>query len=247
MSRENIETPREPVFNVPGVVLGVLAVFIVLHVGRYLLPYEDALWWLAVLAFVPARYTVHVGDIPGGVTAAFTSPFTHMLLHEDLMHLSVNALWLLPTGSVLARRLGNVRFLAFAICGGLAGALAFYSANPGVAVPVIGASGAVAALMGGVMRILFSGDDDPREHWKRLQNDPAAVPCLSLGAALTDRRVVIASAVFIAVNLLAFANFGDFAGEGNIAWEAHLGGYFFGLLLFQLFDVAPQHGRFDTR
>lgn len=234
---------REPIFNVPGVVLGALAVLVAVHVARALLPEEDGLWWLVALAFIPVRYSDMaqgiVQDIPGGSLAGFTSPFTHILVHADIVHLGLNGLWMLAFGAVLARRLGSLRFLAFAISGGLAGALAFYLANPEVPAPVIGASGAVAAMMGGVMRFLFSAID--RGEGPLLGENPALVPRMSLATAFMDRRVVGASAFFIAINLLAIVGFGRLGEAGAIAWEAHLGGYFFGILAFGFFDIALQY------
>lgn len=230
--------PRQPVFNVPGVIIVVLGVLIAVHLGRSALPASEGLWWLAVLAFVPARYSGLVHEIPGGEVAALTSPFSHMLVHADWLHLGLNAVWLLAFGAVLARRLGPLRFLAFSIAGGLAGALAFFLFNPDLAVPVIGASGAVAAMMGGVMRILFSAIDAGQG--PLLRAEPRLVPRMPLSEALTDRRVVVASAVFIAINLFAMFGFGTPGEAGTIAWEAHLGGYFFGLLAFAFFDIAPQ-------
>ena len=75
------------------------------------------------------------------------------------IHLAINSAWFLAFGSVMSRRMGALRFLAFAMCGGIAGALAFLALHPGLLAPVIGASGAVAAMMGGVMRFLFNAID----------------------------------------------------------------------------------------
>ena len=44
---------RQPIFNVPGVVVALLAAFVAVHVVRYLLPDEQAAWLTAVLAFIP--------------------------------------------------------------------------------------------------------------------------------------------------------------------------------------------------
>lgn len=228
----------EPVFNVPGVVIAVLAVLIAVHVTLSLLPEESSVWWGIALAFVPARYAGFSDQIPGGAMAAFTSPFTYMLVHANVMHLVMNSVWLLAFGAVLARRLGAARFLAFSIAGGLAGALAFYVANPELIAPVIGASGAVAAMMGAVMRFLFVAIDRGEGHL--LRDAPEAVGRAPVMAALRDRRVLGASAVFIAINLFAIVGFGS-VGSGAIAWQAHLGGYFFGFLAFALFDIAPRN------
>ena len=134
--------------------------------------------------------------------------------------------------------MGAWRFLAFSVFGGVAGALAFLVANPGLAAPVIGASGAIAAMMGGVMRFLFPAIDQKRGYL--LRDSPAAIPRMSLMQSLTDKRIVLASIVFVGLNLMAIIGFGGMGEMHAIAWEAHLGGYFFGLLAFAAFDVAAQ-------
>ena len=150
---------REPIFNVPAGVLAVLAVLIAVHVTLSLMPEDEFIWWVLALAFIPARYSGLASQLPGGEPAMFTSFVTHMAVHADLIHLAFNALWLLAFGSVLCSRIGTIRFLAFSISGGIAGALLFLALNPGLAAPVIGASGAVSAMMGGVMRFLFNAID----------------------------------------------------------------------------------------
>jgi len=230
---------REPIFNVPGVVLGVLAVCAAVHIALQLMPDETRLFYLIALAFVPARYAGIAGDLPGGELAVYTSPFTHMVTHADIVHLLINAAWLLAFGSILSRRIGALRFLAFSIAGGLAGALMFYVMHPHLAAPVIGASGAIAAMMGGVMRFLFNAVDRREGHL--LRSAPQLIPSTTLAQALSNKRILVVSLLFIGLNLGAIFGFGLFGASGSIAWEAHLGGYLFGLLAFGLFDSAPQN------
>jgi hypothetical protein len=91
--------------------------------------------------------------------------------------------------------------------------------NPGLAAPVIGASGAISAMMGGVMRFLFNAID--RREGYLLREQPRSIPRMSLAQSLKDRRIVLASLVFVGVNLLAIVGFGKFGESGAIAWEAH--------------------------
>ncbi|MFT3730876.1 MAG: rhomboid family intramembrane serine protease [Hyphomicrobium sp.] len=225
---------RQPIFNVPGAVLGTLAVLIAVDFALSLLSPERYTWWVLALAFIPARYSGLADQIPGGSTAEVTSFITHMMVHADATHLAFNGLWLLAFGSVLCSRMGGFRFLAFSISGGIAGALLFLLFNPGLAAPVIGASGAVSAMMGGVMRFLFNAID--RGEGYLLRNQPSAIPAVSIVGAFRDSRIVLASIVFLAINLLAIVGFGKFGETGTIAWEAHIGGYLFGLLAFGAFD-----------
>lgn len=230
---------REPIFNVPGVVLAILALCVGVHVAGNFMDPETATWFLLMLAFIPARYSGLAADLPGGEIAAFTSPLTHMVTHADSAHLAINAAWLLAFGSILARRVGATRFLAFSIVGGLAGALLFLVMHPGLVAPVVGASGAIAAMMGGVMRFLFNAIDVKRGYL--LREAPQLIALTPLGGVFRDRRIVIASLVFLGLNLFALFGFGAFGSAGAIAWEAHVGGYLFGLLCFGAFDTAPQN------
>jgi membrane associated rhomboid family serine protease len=230
---------REPIFNVPGGVLAILAILIAVHVALSLMTPEQFQWWVLALAFIPARYAGFTGEIPGGDPAAVTSFVTYMAVHADVVHLGLNSVWLLAFGSVLCARLGNLRFFAFSIAGGIAGALLFLVFNPGLAAPVIGASGAISAMMGGVMRFLFTAID--RGEGYLLRNNPRAIPAMSLKETLSDRRVVLMSVVFIGLNLLAMIGFGKFGETGAIAWQAHVGGYIFGLCAFSAFDSAMQN------
>ena len=62
---------------------------------------------------------------------------------------------------------------------------------------------------------------------------------MPLARALTDRRVLAVTGAFIFANVLAVLGLGGVSAGGGIAWEAHMGGYFAGLLTFGLFDQTP--------
>lgn len=229
----------EPLFNVPTGVLVVIGLLITIHAGRMLLP-EDLDNWLVVAgAFVPSRYAGEAGLMPGGSLAMATSPFTYQLLHGDYTHLAFNSLWLLAFGGAIAFRVGTLRFIVFAVMCGLVAAFAFLAFNWGARVPVIGASGAVAGLMGGTMRFLFSAID-MGGIW-RLREAPRSVPLMPIVIALTDKRVLATTAILIVLNLMTVVGVGTVGADPSmIAWESHIGGYLAGLLLFGLFDPRPR-------
>jgi len=229
---------REPIFNVPASVGAVLAIMVAVHVGRSFLTEQQDNWLVALLAFIPARYDGYAADLPGGVTACFTSFITHMFVHGDVTHLTFNSAWLLAFGSAVALRLGGLRFLAVSAFTGIAGAVAFLLFHPGLPAPVIGASGAVAGLMGATMRFLFSALDDGG-FW-RLREEPRTIPAMPLSVALRDRRILTATGIWLVLNFLALFGFGGVSSEGGIAWEAHLGGFAAGLFGFGLFDTIER-------
>lgn len=229
--------PRhEPIFNVPKPVLVVLAVLVLVHLARGLLPDDDDLWVVLAAAFIPGRYGPMGTELPGGDWALFTSPFTHMLLHGDWMHLALNSAWLLAFGGAIAERTGPARFYLFFIVCGLAGAAAFYIANGDLLQPMIGASGAISGLMGGALRFLFPALDSGG--FRQLREAPRSVRLMTLGEALTDRRILVTSAILVVVNVLTIVGFGVAQNSAGIAWEAHLGGYALGLFTYGLFDNA---------
>jgi membrane associated rhomboid family serine protease len=230
----------EPLFNVPSSVVVLLATLVLVHAVRAVLPEDLDNWVVLAGAFIPSRLTGAAALLPGGEPAIATSFVTHMLLHGNLTHLMFNALWLLAFGGAVALRIGTARFLAFTLFTGLVAVLAFLASSWGETIPMIGASGAVAGLMGGTMRFLFSAMDDGGL-W-RLREVPRSVRLMPLGVALRDRRVLLSTAFLVGINLIASTGWGV-PGEsgGGIAWQAHLGGYFAGLLGFGLFDLkAPR-------
>lgn len=228
------DTGRQPLFNAPGVVVAVLAVLAVMHGGRQLLGQETDHQVLVYLAFFPLRFSELGAELPGGTVAAYTSLFTHALLHVDWVHLLINGAWLLAFGSLIARRMNAVCFIIlFAVCAA-AGALAYLAFNGFQRIAVIGASGAVSGLMGASFRLIFSFADGGG--LRVLQEHPDLVPRMPLSVVLTNSRVLGAVAVWVAVNLVFGYVFPGVLAAGGIAWEAHLGGFFAGFLLFDLFD-----------
>lgn len=227
--------PRhEPIFNVHRAVLAVLAVLVLIHVLRSFLSPEEDLWLVLAGAFIPGRYGPLGAELPGGEPALMTSPFTHMLLHGDWRHLAFNSAWLLAFGSAIAERTGTLRFLLFALFCGLGGAAAFYAANVGLMQPMIGASGAISGLMGAAMRFLLPALDGGG--FRQLREAPRTVRLMSLSETLTDRRMLITSAMLVVLNVLTIVGFGGAQNSGGIAWEAHLGGYLLGVLTYGYFD-----------
>ena len=234
---------REPVFNAPPIVVWLLVLLLGLHVVRQALSVATDEELLIALAFIPARYSdsTAVAEWPGGATALLTSFVSHALVHGNWGHLAFNSVWLLAMGGAVAPRLGVLRFLAFLAFCSTCGALAFLVSNPGLAQPMVGASGAIAGLMGATMRFLFSALD--KGAMRRLRHEPRSVPLTPLLETLRDRRVLLATAIWLVLNGLAAVgvSLGDI--EGGIAWEAHLGGYFAGLLSFGLFDVQMRNAK----
>lgn len=225
----------EPMFNVPGSVIAIIGLLFAIHLGRLLLPVDFDNWVVVAGAFVPSRYAGEAALLPGGEIAMASSPFTYQLLHGNITHIMFNALWLLAFGGAVAMRIGSARFIAFALFTGLVAAAVFLVFNWGGRAPVIGASGAVAGLMGGAMRFIFSAIDGGG-FW-RLREAPETVVTMPLAVALADKRVLVATGLLVVLNLLTFAGVATAGVDaGAVAWESHIGGYLAGLLTFGWFE-----------
>jgi membrane associated rhomboid family serine protease len=229
---------HEPAINAPPVVLGLGALMVAVHAIMQFLPRQLENWTLLAFAFIPARYgSGAVQDIPGGEGADVWSFITHLFLHGDWIHLIINVLFMAAFGSVLARRFGVSRFLLFSALAGIGGALAHLLSFWGEFVPVIGASGAISGQMAGAVRLMFGR---PRRNFEIHQMDPSTVRALSFREVFSNRRALTFLVVWVVI--MTFTGAGNmFAPEGaSIAWQAHLGGFLMGLLVFGLVDPVKE-------
>lgn len=233
----------EPIFNVPAVVLSILAVLVLIQAGReWLLTDDENLDFLAYFAFIPARYdTSLIGNasFPGGLGADIWTFVTYAFLHADFTHLGVNSLWFLPFGSAVARRFGTWRFLGFFAVTAAAGAAMHLLTHPRELLPMIGASAAVSGLIAGSLRFVFQ-IGGPIGMF-RLHDDSAyRVPAASLVEVFRDPRILFFLAIWFSTNLLFGIGVPSLPGtEQSVAWQAHIGGFLAGLLLFAWFDPVP--------
>jgi len=242
---QRLDQRREPILNVPPVVVLLLAVLGLLHAARewFLADTTDrVLVW--TLAFVPARYDTSAfndGILPGGWGPEIWRLFTYALLHADWTPPGLNAVWLLAFGSPVARRFGAVRFVLFFGVTITAGALAYLLAHAGALAPMIGASAGISGMMGAAARFAFEpGGSLDMWHGDRANAD--RVPAAPLLVALRNPRVMTFVGVWFGLNLLFGLGSVSFLTGDNqsVAWEAHVGGFLAGLLLFSLFDpVQP--------
>ncbi len=140
----------------------------------------------------------------------WTAVFVSMFLHGNLLHLLFNmwSLWIF--GNNVEEAFGHFRYLLLYLVGGVVATLAFVAVNPDSTVPLVGASGAIAAALG-AYAVLFPG-----------------------------HRILTFVGWFLvplpAIVFLAFWFFGQFGlGGTGTAWEAHVGGFVFGVVIALLF------------
>ncbi len=185
----------------------------------------------------------------------FVSPLlTYIFLHGGWLHLFMNSVFLLAFGAPVAYRLmsdlkafspetiispdtivltrpfrGSLLFLLFFLLAGVFSGIVFVALHFGNNASVVGASGSVSALMAAAIRIAIPVKGQGMMH--------TLGPILPL----TDKRIVNFSAAIIGLNIFIglFGRLIDPNGPA-IAWDAHIAGYLFGLLVFPLFDWAAQ-------
>jgi membrane associated rhomboid family serine protease len=193
-------------------------------------------WYEPAYGLVPTRI---VADLPGEALTVFTS----MFMHANLMHLGGNMWFLWIFGDNIEDALGHFRYLLFYLIGGIAAALAQVFVNVASPIPMVGASGAIAAVTGGYM-ILY-----PRAPILIL--NPIPLLWFAMGITLLVPAWLIAGEFFF-MNLFTGIQSLQAASRegavGGVAFFAHLGGFVAGLFLVKPMRVIreqPRHSRWD--
>jgi len=238
---------KQPILRAPPVVLVLLAVLIAFHLLSVFGGNAMRIELIVALGLFPARFFAEgLGGLPGTWVQGVVTLFSHSMLHGGWTHLILNAVWLLAFGAPVARRLGPRKFLfLYMVCimfGGLGQIL--ITDYSGYLIPIIGASGGVAGLMGAASRFAFSDVRwlNPNEHGP--DSEQARRRLLRLSEVPRRRPVMIFIAVWLIMNL-SFGLLGPYglADPGgaavNVAWVAHLGGFFAGLLLIGWLEKPP--------
>jgi membrane associated rhomboid family serine protease len=165
--------------------------------------------------------------------ATILTIFSSMFMHGGILHLAGNMLFLWIFGNNVEDSMGHVKFIAFYLLGGAAALFGQIIIEPNAAVPTIGASGAVAAVLGGYI-LLY-----PRARVVTLIFIVFFFTILELPAMLILGFWFLQQVAFGYFDLANPAG-----GGGGVAYFAHIGGFVFGLLAIKLFasrtkDYSP--------
>jgi membrane associated rhomboid family serine protease len=186
-------------------------------------------------AMVPARVAAAVGALgaiprdPAALRPLVTI-FTAMFLHGGIWHIAGNMLYLFIFGAAVEGRLGPGRYCGFYFVSGLAAAMATVVMAPASQIPVIGASGAIAGVLGAYFVMYPRG--------RILMILP-----LFVFIKLIEIPAVIFLLLWFAVQLWAgLEEGGRTAIAGGVAWWAHVGGFLFGVALGPLL-ARPERTR----
>jgi membrane associated rhomboid family serine protease len=254
---------REPMFNAPLVVLGLVIVLVAIQAALNWAPdgIQDGV--VRDFAFVPGRLTIAIWPrrlielleransdpaalqqarairelrILGGGAKLWTL-LTYAFLHGSWTHVLLNSIWLIAFGPPIARRFGAPRFLLFMAVTAICSALAHWASAPMDFSPLIGASGADSGLMGAATRFMFQ-PGAPLGPSSRIDHpEIESIPPVSLRGVFVDRRALIFLGIWLVSNFIFGAGAQTLGfSDAPVAWIAHLGGFFAGLVLFPLFD-----------
>jgi len=176
---------------------------------------------------VPARFTVPDISVHFSFFQQAISFFSFMFLHGGFWHILGNMWFLYIFGDNVEDRLGHIRYLVFYVLCGWVSGLTHFAFNWYSQMPTIGASGAIAGVMGAYF-ILY-----PRSRVLTL------IPILFI-----PYFIEIPAAFFLGIWFLfqfLSAAFTD-AHTSGIAWWAHIGGFVFGIVFLKLFEKIPEFG-----
>ena len=233
---------REPILNLPASVTATLIVLFAIHAVRdFALASQTDRLVLLLFAFVPARFDPSIlpgGGWPGGAGAEVWTFVTYALLHGSWTHLIFNSIWLLPFGSALARRFGALRFAVFLAATAAAGALVHLCLYRRDGALLIGASAAVSGTMAATVRFAFQ-KGGPLGMLRGDGNEAFRVPAEPFLTALRNPSLLWFFGIWFGLNALEGLGALSMFGEAGVAWEAHIGGFLAGLVLFALLDPVP--------
>jgi membrane associated rhomboid family serine protease len=164
------------------------------------------------------------GSPPPGQPATWETAFTSMFLHGSFLHIFGNMLFLAIFGPTVEDAMGRLRFVAFYLLGGLIALGAQVLVDPNSTTPTLGASGAIAAVLGGYI-VLY-----PRARILSLVIVIFFVTIVEVPAVLLLGFWFVVQLYFGTAGLASPVG----GGEG-VAYFAHVGGFAFGLLLIRLF------------
>jgi membrane associated rhomboid family serine protease len=233
--KDDIPTRRTPIVTI---------VFIAINVIVYFL-FERGLWELGdlgnerVVEFgaIPLEITepgtecasaaggtqiqCGTGDFASGNAPSWLTSLTSMFMHGSLLHLGGNMLFLWIFGNNIEDSMGRLTFVAFYLLGGFAALGLHVLTDPDSAIPTVGASGAIAGVLGAYARLY------PRARVVTV------VFIIIIFTVVTLPALLVLGVWFLLQLLPAFSE--PSGAGGGVAYFAHIGGFVFGLLAIKLF------------
>lgn len=197
--------------RVPIATLSIIAINVIVFVNQLSMPYDGVIEMLYKYAFIPSRFVDGLTQIE-----SYIPLFTSMFIHGDMMHIISNmwSLWLF--GDNVEERMGFFGFIVFYLLTGLIAGFAHFVSNPMSDIPTVGASGAIAGVMGAYF-IMF-----PHARIVTL------VPFIPF-------FIRVPAPIFLFIWFISQLRSGIYGMAGGVAWWAHIFGFLAGILLYKRF------------
>jgi membrane associated rhomboid family serine protease len=196
---DNSSRRTVPLVTYALIVLNVIFFFVELSGG-------DA--FIQKWAFVPSRFLANP-------LADFLTLFTAMFMHAGLVHLGSNMLYLWIFGDNVEDRFGHIKFTIFYLLCGLAATFAQLAFSIGSSVPNLGASGAIAGVLGAYI-LLF----------------PKGKVNVLMGRGVIPMPALVVIGLWFVLQLFSgIGSIADTADTGGVAYMAHIGGFVAGFVL----------------
>lgn len=226
---------REPIFLLQGAVVAMIGVLVAVHTASTLVLNQDGYLQLVFwFAFQPLRIVAAPSD-PSLAIPLLWTPFSHALLHGGWEHLLVNVAWFAIFATPVARRYGAGPMLAIFFVSAAAGAALFAATTLLSGSYLIGASGGVAGLTGAACRFIFQ-PVIVAQHPETGERVVVGRRLASFGELWRDSRARFFILIWVVLNaavpLLPLVT----GMQMSVAWQAHLGGFFAGIVMVGLFE-----------
>lgn len=222
--KDDIPSRSYPIVNVTLIIINLVAFLFELSLG------DKLELFLRTYGVIPIKYFYSGIRFEDGSVILFSLEekiiplFTSMFLHGGWLHLISNMLYLWIFGDNVEDRMGHLRYIAFYLLCGLAAAGAHIITNPESEIPTIGASGAIAGVLGGYM-LLYP--------YARVV---VVIPIFFFWDIIKLPALIVLGFWFITQifqGTLALAV--ESSATGGVAWWAHIGGFVFGMFAVHIF------------
>jgi membrane associated rhomboid family serine protease len=208
----------EPHYSRPSVTLSIIAA----NVAVFLFQLS-----LGLNSYAGNRFIMHYGLVPDRFH--YSSVITSMFIHGGFLHIAGNMWFLWIFGRGVEDLLGHAKYLLLYFACGIAGALLFVLLSSNSPIPTVGASGAIAGVMGAYL-IKF-----PRAHIVTLVFIVIFITTIDIPAAFL-LLYWFAIQFFSGVGSVGYSQMS----QGGVAWFAHVGGFIAGMLLVMLMGTTQR-------
>jgi len=213
--RDNVPARRFPI-----VTIALIAANVAVFFYQYLLVPETAQRIVFLYGLIPRELTSGIPIVPHPVPVGATL-VTSMFVHGGFFHVAGNMLYLWIFGNNVEDAMGHARFILFYLLSGLAAAFSQVISGPNSPIPMVGASGAVSGILGAYFL---------------LYPHARVLTLITLGWfwRVVEIPALIVLGFWIVVQVLNGLLTFNFQG-GGVAWFAHIGGFFAGMVLIPVF------------